>query len=98
LLIMRTRKKPGGGIVWRLSKAMRMPSSILDVFICVEMASYYCGQDGGRALVMSGAEQGDAVGQYKLGVLYERGDGVSEDKKEAARWYRRAAEQRHEEA
>ncbi len=36
---------------------------------------------------------GDAETQFKLGVMYESGDGVSKDEVEAARWLRKAAEQ-----
>ena len=32
------------------------------------------------------AEQGDAVAQLTLGVLYEDGDGVAQDYEEAAKW------------
>jgi Sel1 repeat-containing protein/trypsin-like peptidase len=39
------------------------------------------------------AEHGDATAQYRLGVMYENGDGVGRDDAEAARWYRRAADQ-----
>ena len=39
------------------------------------------------------AIQGDADAQYALGVLYDSGDGVSEDDREAVKWYRMAAEQ-----
>ena len=41
------------------------------------------------------AEQGNARAQYNLGVMYNQGEGVPEDKAEAARWYRLAAEQGH---
>ena len=41
------------------------------------------------------AEQGDATAQYKLGVMYNYGEGVPEDDAEAVRWYRLAAEQGH---
>ena len=40
-----------------------------------------------------GAEQGDAVAQFNLGVMYANGEGVPEDDVEAVRWYRMAAEQ-----
>ena len=36
--------------------------------------------------------------QYNLGVMYDQGDGVTEDHAEALRWYRLAAEQGHAEA
>ena len=39
------------------------------------------------------AEGGEAAAQYRLGVMYDDGEGVLEDDREAARWYRRAAEQ-----
>jgi uncharacterized protein len=39
------------------------------------------------------AEAGDATAQYNLGVIYEHGQGVPQDYKEAVKWYRLAAEQ-----
>ena len=39
------------------------------------------------------AEQGDAIAQYNLGVMYTTGEGVPENDAEAVRWYRLAAEQ-----
>jgi TPR repeat protein len=39
------------------------------------------------------AEQGDAVAQYNLGLMYKKGDGVPQDDKEAVRWCRKSAEQ-----
>lgn len=39
------------------------------------------------------ANNGDVVAQYSLGVMYENGEGVPQDLKEAAQWYQMAAEQ-----
>ena len=39
------------------------------------------------------AEEGDALGQVNIGVMYENGRGVPEDDAEAVRWFRLAAEQ-----
>ncbi|WP_372614728.1 tetratricopeptide repeat protein [Halomonas sp.] len=39
------------------------------------------------------AEEGLSSGQYKLGFLYDSGQGVPQSYVEAAKWYRRAAEQ-----
>jgi TPR repeat protein len=39
------------------------------------------------------AEQGDALGQYNLGLMYANGEGVPQDYAEAAKWIRRVAEQ-----
>jgi hypothetical protein len=43
----------------------------------------------------SKAEQGNAVAQYNLGIFYWKGQGVTEDWAEAAKWSRKAAEQGH---
>ena len=42
------------------------------------------------------AEAGGSVSQYNLGLMYENGDGVPQDYKEAIKWYRLAAEQGNE--
>ena len=39
------------------------------------------------------AENGDAIAQYYLGDLYDKGRGVPQDYAEATKWYRRSAEQ-----
>ena len=41
------------------------------------------------------ADQGNAVAQFNLGLMYDYGNGVPEDNTKAAKWYRRAAEQGH---
>ncbi len=50
-----------------------------------------------RALAVA-AEQGDAEAQFKLGVMYEEGEGVPQDDEEAVKWLRLAAEQGHADA
>ena len=39
------------------------------------------------------AERGDRAAQFNLGVLYEKGLGVPQDAKQAAKWYLLAAQQ-----
>jgi len=39
------------------------------------------------------AERGDADAQFKLGMAYEEGRGVTQDYAQAAAWYRKAADQ-----
>ncbi|MDP7661678.1 MAG: tetratricopeptide repeat protein, partial [Nitrospinota bacterium] len=39
------------------------------------------------------AEQGHAVAQYNLGVMYREGLGVPKDNKLAVKWFRKSAEQ-----
>ncbi len=41
------------------------------------------------------AEQGYAIAQNNLGVMYGKGQGVPQDYAAAVRWYRKAAEQGH---
>jgi uncharacterized protein len=38
-------------------------------------------------------EQGDAKAQFKIGLMYELGEGVTQDYAESEKWYRRSAEQ-----
>ena len=40
----------------------------------------------------SSAEQGTAIAQYRLGFLYNNGDGVEQSHTEAVKWFRLAAE------
>jgi uncharacterized protein len=44
------------------------------------------------------AEQGSAVAEFYLGMMYDAGLGVAQDFTEAAKWYRRAADQGYAEA
>ncbi len=44
------------------------------------------------------ADQGDAVAQYNLGVLYEKGQGAPQDYAQARQWYEKAAAQEHAKA
>ena len=44
------------------------------------------------------AEQGNSLTPVILGGLYERGQGVIQDYKEAVKWYRKSAEQGHSKA
>ncbi len=50
------------------------------------------------AEVMKKAEEGDASAQYRLGRMYDAGQGVPQDFREVVRWFRAAAEQGHESA
>jgi len=43
--------------------------------------------------LISMADQGHASAQHSLGVCYQKGYGVPQDRTEAARWYRLAAAQ-----
>ena len=39
------------------------------------------------------AEQGNAIAQFNLGVMYSNGEGIKRDQTEAVKWYRLAAAQ-----
>ena len=39
------------------------------------------------------AEQGNASAQFNLGNMYNNGEGVTQDYKQAVKWYRKSAEQ-----
>lgn len=41
------------------------------------------------------ANQGNAAAQYNLGVMYYKGEGVSQDRSEATEWFQKAANQGH---
>jgi len=43
-------------------------------------------------LILPLAKQGDEVAQFNLGVMYDNGEGVPQDYKEAVRWYRLSAD------
>ncbi len=50
------------------------------------------------AATQKSAEQGDAVAQLILGLMYESGRGVPQHDRQAAAWFRKAAEQGHADA
>lgn len=45
-----------------------------------------------------GAQLGNAASQFSLGMMYEIGAGVKQDRKEAIRWYRKSAAQGYQSA
>jgi uncharacterized protein len=49
--------------------------------------------DASVQATMTAARKGDAAAQLKLGDMYDLGEGVAQDFKEAVKWYRAAAEQ-----
>jgi uncharacterized protein len=51
-----------------------------------------------RRLWLPLAEGGNADAQTMLGIIYEEGQGVSQDYAAAVTWYRRAADQGHPDA
>jgi len=49
--------------------------------------------DTSLAELRAKAESGDREAQHKLGLRYDKGEGVKNDDAEAVKWYRKAAEQ-----
>ena len=68
--------------LWRLAIAMALLGSVSAITAQPE-------QD--VAAVRQAAEQGDAKAQAILGAMYEYGEGVTKDAKQAVAWYRQAA-------
>jgi len=74
--------------------------SFIFVFACAVMMMLHSGCDGFQSKAqnegiedwLAKAEKGDAEAQFKLGVCYEKGQGVMTNCEEAVRWYRMAAE------
>lgn len=70
------------------------------------IASYYYSRgdskngelDLAAAWYKKAASGGDAVAQYNLGSMFEKGEGISRDKSSAISWYRQAARQGHSES
>ena len=56
------------------------------------------GSDNNFNKVEKKAGQGDVEAQFRLGVLYDLGDGVEQNHTEAVKWYRLAAKQGHAKA
>lgn len=52
-----------------------------------------CAQDISTNDLLQIARKGDAKAQYSLGRIYDRGEGVSKDYKEAVRWFQLSAAQ-----
>ena len=46
-----------------------------------------------KTLKRLASEQGDAKAQFRLGEMYENGEGVEKDYREAVKWYTKAAQQ-----
>jgi len=74
---------------------------LLVCFVVPAWADFKAGMDaykhGDYATALSEwrplAEQGDALAQYNLGVLYRKGRGVPQDDVQARQWYEKAAAQ-----
>ena len=52
----------------------------------------------GLKVCTKSAEQGNSWGQYNLALMYDQGQGVTQDYKQAVYWYTKAAEQGDAEA
>ena len=63
---------------------------ILLAFFAISMPFY---ADDDFATTLAKAQQGDADAQCNLGLMYEKGNGVTQDYAQAVAWFRKAAEQ-----
>jgi TPR repeat protein len=87
-----------------MSMSLRFPIAVVLSIVCLAVpawADYKAGEDaynrGDFATALHEwrplAEQGDALAQYNLGVLYRKGRGVPQDDVQARQWYEKAAAQ-----
>ena len=86
------------------SMSLRLTIPLVLSFVCLTVpawAGFQAGMDannrGDYATALHEwrplAEQGDALAQYNLGVLYRKGRGVPQDDVQARQWYEKAAAQ-----
>ena len=84
--------------------SFRFPIAVLLSIVCLALpafADYKAGEDaynlGDYATALREwrplAEQGDALAQYNLGLLYRKGRGAPQDDVQARQWYEKAAAQ-----
>ena len=64
-------------------------------FACLAVFQPGCAEDRDIGQIRKAAEQGDVEPQFNLGFMYASGEGVSEDGREAVKWFHMAAKQGH---
>lgn len=72
---------------------MHLIAFLVLVLIGIGASCGWVSQQGKLRTAKSAAERGDARAQFDLGGMYYEGQGVPRDYSEAAKWYRKAAEQ-----
>lgn len=74
-------------------------TTLAAIFICMlalnPKGELFAQNNADVAQMEQKANGGDAVAQYGLALVYYKGEGVTRDYKEAAKWFRQAAEQGH---
>jgi uncharacterized protein len=68
-------------------------SDVNDAAVAYDKGNYAQALDLFRALVAKEVPSTQALGQYFIGRMYNDGEGVTQDYKEAEKWYRTAAKQ-----
>lgn len=71
----------------------RIQSVIVPVFFSLGLACFAQTQTADVEQVKANAEKGEAKSQVALAIMYYRGQGVLQHFSEAARWFRKAADQ-----
>jgi TPR repeat protein len=71
----------------------------VESYYCLgSMLKEICELEDAIGCFQEAAELGHAAAQYELGVAYSLGLGIEQNNEESMKWYRKAAEQGHEEA
>jgi len=84
-----TRRRPSG-LRWPPTRATSLPLSISRSFI--KTAKALPRLQEGDELFRLGAEKKSSTAEASIAAMYERGLGVTQDYKEAAKWFRLAAD------
>ena len=84
--------------MYLINTSLKNIKAITLLLICFFSFSAFA-NDVPKFLEMKGyAEQGDVKAQYNLAFMYYKGKGVTQDYKQAVKWYRKAAEQGYADA
>lgn len=65
---------------------------VFSMLICLFSAALFAADESFESIKVQ-AEKGDVSAQFKLGIMYFKGQETSQDYKEALKWFQRAAEQ-----
>ena len=74
-------------------KSLAQVVGLLLIALCLVLLAGFASAAPDYEETLKAAEQGDAVSQHNLGLMYHNGHGVKQDYTQAADWFRKAAEQ-----
>ncbi len=93
-----TNHMPSSSLATSKNSKPRLQSSAEEMYEKAVQLYYDDEYSEAMPLFLDAAEQGYALAQFKLGKIYEYGEGVEVDEKQAFMWYKKAAEANNTEA